>query len=281
MESFRNNNKTNNNTENSLGNSLKSLNPFSQSQKSTSETAIDDLKSSMDKSFIKKESQKPVSSIMEKMSSVKPLESVKKSLGNASEISKKSLTSVAETVSGESGTSFLKIILYIIVGVLLLAFIGFNVFSYLAEGTDFLTNITAPIVNFFTMITGNTAKTAVSNTSTGSQSIVDNLEKGTVGTIDYIQKNVKNVSDKKQNQNLDKNKNITIVSTENDDSLTDTKKNTNEPEPTRTNSLNQGYCYIGKINDTRYCAKVSGRDQCMSGDIYPSMDICVNPNLRT
>ncbi len=31
MESFRNNNKTNNNTENSLGNSLKSLNPFSQS----------------------------------------------------------------------------------------------------------------------------------------------------------------------------------------------------------------------------------------------------------
>ena len=49
MESFRNNNKTNNNTENSLGNSLKSLNPFSQSQKSTSETAIDDLKSSMDK----------------------------------------------------------------------------------------------------------------------------------------------------------------------------------------------------------------------------------------
>ncbi len=235
----------------------------------------------MDKSFIKKESQKPVSSIMEKMSSVKPLESVKKSLGNASEISKKSLTSVAETVSGESGTSFLKIILYIIVGVLLLAFIGFNVFSYLAEGTDFLTNITAPIVNFFTMITGNTAKTAVSNTSTGSQSIVDNLEKGTVGTIDYIQKNVKNVSDKKQNQNLDKNKNITIVSTENDDSLTDTKKNTNEPEPTRTNSLNQGYCYIGKINDTRYCAKVSGRDQCMSGDIYPSMDICVNPNLRT
>ena len=60
------------------------------------------------------------------MSSVKPLESVKKSLGNVSEISKKSLTSVAETVSGESGTSFLKIILYIVVGVLLLAFIVFK-----------------------------------------------------------------------------------------------------------------------------------------------------------
>ena len=278
MESFRN---ITNKKENSLGDTLKSLNPFSKSEKSTSETAIDDLKSSMNKSFIKRESIKPVSSIMEKMSSVRPVESVKKSLGKASEISKNSLTSVAENVSGESGTSFLKIILYIVVGVLLLAFIGFNVFSYLAEGTDFLTNITAPIVNFFTMITGNTAKTAVSNTSTGSQSIVDNLEKGTVGTIDYIQKNVKNISDKNQNQNLDKNKNKTIVSTENDDSLTDAKKNNNEPEPTRTNSLNQGYCYIGKINDTRYCAKVSGRDQCMSGDIYPSMDICVNPNLRT
>ena len=53
-----------------------------------------------------------------------------------------------------------------------------------------------------------------------------------------------------------------------------------EPEPVRTSSLQQGYCFIGKINDTRHCAKVNERTQCMSGDIYPTKDICINPNLR-
>ena len=158
--------------------------------------------------------------------------------------------------------------------------IGFNVFSYLADGTDLLTNITGPIIDFFAMITGNTAKTTVTNTSTGSKSIVDNLEKGTVGSIDYIQKTIKDNTNKSNNKSNNKTDNKSIVNTENNDSLSDNKNNI-EPEPTRTNSLNHGYCYIGKINDTRYCAKVSGRDQCMSGDIYPSMDICVNPNLRT
>ena len=53
-----------------------------------------------------------------------------------------------------------------------------------------------------------------------------------------------------------------------------------EPEPIRTDSLSSGYCYIGKVNDTRYCTKVDARSKCMSGDIYPTMEVCVNPNLR-
>ena len=57
-------------------------------------------------------------------------------------------------------------------------------------------------------------------------------------------------------------------------------KTDSQPEPVRTQALQQGYCFIGKINDTRHCAKVNERQQCMSGDIYPTMDICVNPNLR-
>jgi hypothetical protein len=42
-----------------------------------------------------------------------------------------------------------------------------------------------------------------------------------------------------------------------------------------------GYCYIGKINNARYCAKVSSKNNCLSGDIFPTMAVCVNPNLRT
>ena len=270
MESFNNNNKSNNKSNNNSNNSNNSntnisISPLASIKNSKLYNSATSFKNSI----------KPITSIKEQMSSFK------ESLGEASNLSMKSLSN-NENVS--SGFSFVKIIIYIIIGILLLAFIGFNIFNYLAYGTDFITTITSPFINFIAMITGDTTKTTISNTSSGSKTvldsssktgktIIDNLEKGSNTSIDYLQKNIKETASK------------SIVNPENDDNLNENKKQNNdsesEPEPIRTNSLNQGYCYVGKINDTRYCAKVSGRDQCMSGDIYPSMDICVNPNLRT
>lgn len=41
-----------------------------------------------------------------------------------------------------------------------------------------------------------------------------------------------------------------------------------------------GYCFIGQQNNQRYCAEVSEAHQCASGDIFPTTDMCINPNLR-
>ena len=41
-----------------------------------------------------------------------------------------------------------------------------------------------------------------------------------------------------------------------------------------------GYCYIGEDRGFRSCLKVGGNDTCMSGDIFPTHAICVNPRLR-
>ena len=41
-----------------------------------------------------------------------------------------------------------------------------------------------------------------------------------------------------------------------------------------------GYCYIGEDRGFRSCIKVSQDMKCMSGDIFPTMDVCVNPRLR-
>ena len=42
----------------------------------------------------------------------------------------------------------------------------------------------------------------------------------------------------------------------------------------------QGSCYIGTDRGIRSCIDVSPGDKCMSGQIFPRRDICVNPNLR-
>ena len=41
-----------------------------------------------------------------------------------------------------------------------------------------------------------------------------------------------------------------------------------------------GWCFIGEDRGFRSCAYVGANDQCMSGDIFPSKDVCMNPNLR-
>ena len=61
-----------------------------------------------------------------------------------------------------------------------------------------------------------------------------------------------------------------------------------EPEPIIDNSRVQshkasgkaGFCYIGEENGIRSCVKVTDKDVCVSGKVYSSEDICINPKLR-
>ena len=45
-------------------------------------------------------------------------------------------------------------------------------------------------------------------------------------------------------------------------------------------SSKKGWCFIGDDRGHSSCIEVGENDTCMSGDIFPSQQICVNPNLR-
>lgn len=159
--------------------------------------------------------------------------------------------------------------------ILILALFGFNIFNYLGKGTDIISNSLSFITGLFSNIIGDTSKTLINTTREGSKKVVDlagdtinkttdTLADGSTSTISALQKNLKKKS---------------VVEPENSNHLSD-KDDSSEPEPIRSVNQKQGYCYIGKINDTRYCAKVDKNSECLSGDIFPSKDICINPNLR-
>jgi len=40
------------------------------------------------------------------------------------------------------------------------------------------------------------------------------------------------------------------------------------------------WCYVGEDRGFRSCAQVGANEQCMSGDIFPTNELCINPNLR-
>ena len=45
-------------------------------------------------------------------------------------------------------------------------------------------------------------------------------------------------------------------------------------------SNSAGYCYIGQENGQRSCSEIYEGDICMSGDIFPSNELCMYPKLR-
>jgi len=52
---------------------------------------------------------------------------------------------------------------------------------------------------------------------------------------------------------------------------------------TRTQAVHakkSSYCYVGEDRGFRSCVHVSSGDKCMSGDIFPTQAVCINPNLR-
>jgi|UniRef100_A0A6C0CB89 hypothetical protein len=233
--------------------------------------------------------------------------------------------------SSSSSSLFKKVFFWIAI-ILVLAFLGFNIFAYLAYGTDIFTSLMAPFTYIIAYFTGETAKTTLKHTSQGTQAIVNEssnflqiflkfmtdlfnntlvvVTTSSTSAIDYLQSNMKkdktiNVKPEKQipeKQIPDSSGNIQETQEDNDDStllkeerkvearvpnVSDSikksilQKERTEPEPLDSDTQQNGYCYIGKINNSRYCAKVSSNNSCMSGDIFPTMAVCINPNLKT
>jgi len=239
--------------------------------------------------------------------------------------------------SSSSISSLFKKVFFWIAIILILAFLGFNIFAYLAYGTDIFTSLMAPFTYTIAYFTGETAKTTLTHTSQGTQAIVTEssnflqiflkfmtdlfnntlvlLTTTTTSTINYLQSNMKNlqsniekdkttnvkpekqviapsVNIKETSDNTDENDESTLLKEERKvearvPNVSDNikkliiQKEKTEPEPVQSDTQQNGYCYIGKINNSRYCAKVSSKNSCMSGDIFPTMAVCINPNLKT
>ena len=134
--------------------------------------------------------------------------------------------------------------------IIILSVLGLNIFNYFAQATDAV------------------GKIAVSGVSTGLDTASQTLKMSGKGT-EQIGKGVGNVLSEIGNE-LD----IHIAN-----------KTSQQPKGDDSNSSIQlpkksGYCYIGEDKGYRSCIYVGKRDTCMSGDIFPSLEVCINPKLR-
>ena len=168
--------------------------------------------------------------------------------------------------------------------IIILSFLGINIFAYLAKGTRDITNIFKPLIDIILSIFGKITGQVVNISAEGAKGLVNT----TAGVVDSGLTAVQDVAtgtpikntfpqpDVAQSNSLNRALNTTAQ----------TGPNTNEYEADESSSNIQngapkaGWCYIGEDRGFRSCAKVGVTDKCMSGDIFPSHEICVNPSLR-
>ena len=129
-----------------------------------------------------------------------------------------------------------------------------------------------------------TAQSTVDVTAKGTKSAVDIAAGAATSGIDVLQQtidqkgNQDQVQDQTQAQMQDMSSNAGLQR-----ALSHAKKQPPQPDDatSRTQRTGKsGYCYIGEDRGFRSCVKVGEEDTCMSGDIFPTHAICVNPRLR-
>jgi hypothetical protein len=151
-----------------------------------------------------------------------------------------------------------RIWLKVIVVIVLLGIVGINVFLYLGFSFKTIYGLFDKLVNY-----------------------IKNLISGG--------KSTPKPKPKPKTKDLDK----TPSESKGDNTMKDLENEIEEPLPVKKNNVKpdedpssihssgkSGFCNVGSWKGIRSCVKVKSANECVSGDIFPTKDICVNPNLR-
>jgi hypothetical protein len=186
---------------------------------------------------------------------------------------------------------------------IILSFLGVNIFVYLAKGTEYTEKILDRITNWISGIMGtpvrDTAKQTINVSATGTKAGINTVANTATQAVDIATKpfqtsntntNVKestaytsqsnqpvqnpsiNIEDQDQVSNSLNNALNNATSVQADDSYSSVQRN--------KSSNKSGWCFIGEEEGIRSCVEVGVNDTCMSGDIFPTNAVCINPNLR-
>jgi hypothetical protein len=175
--------------------------------------------------------------------------------------------------------------------ILILAFLGFNIFAYLAEGTQTVTNIFGPLINKLFGTTVAITGQAVDISAEGAKAVVGGtasvIESGLTAVQDVTPNGATAPSSVKgqpiNQQQVDIMQQSTLnraLNTAQSQQPQQQDYQANEASSSINSTGKAGWCYIGDDRGFRSCAQVGVNDTCMSGDIFPSQEICMNPNLR-
>jgi len=188
---------------------------------------------------------------------------------------------------------------------LIFGIIGFTIYYIYSNAMNFLSSFTDLFKNIQPILssTANILGTTTSKTTTTSDS-KDSQSSDSTDKINSLTKSTHLDTSKSNDRSLETSlkapdtkhtthaSNSDIDDDDNGDNGDDSDDGTDDPSTKTINTDNltpsnnnhetgfEGYCFIGTDNGIRACAPVGKNNKCMSGEIFPSLQICMDPKLR-
>lgn len=186
-------------------------------------------------------------------------------------------TTVPNVISISSPYELKNIVIGILVTLLSLSFLGINLLDTLSSIVKYLGGIFGPLfARMLTAIlntTGYTLNASADIVADTSKAGID-IAEGTVQSLGDILIGVGKGGDveREVSKEIDRSRDVP-----------------EDPDPDSSsapiqNSVSKGkasWCLIGDYNNKRGCVSVNDSAKCMSGEIFPSQEMCLNPNLIT
>jgi len=181
-----------------------------------------------------------------------------------------------------NSTSFLSknMLIIVLVVLLILSFLGINLLNIFGDFVQTIINIFGPLFSQILSVFGYTTGSIINK----SADIVSDTAKFGIdvaeGSIQSVGNLLKNASEK----NVDPNSRNQL-----DITLNDSKYRLAKSEPDNSTSPIQkpitsnkvGWCLVGEYEGKRGCIEVSDQNKCLSGQIFPDEQMCLNPTLTS
>lgn len=174
-----------------------------------------------------------------------------------------------DSTGGFSNKTIIIILCIFIFLVLLNPSIG-NIFRNIAA---IAYNLIMKILSLFGYVTGSAINVTADVTSDVARAGVDIAEE----TLHSVGNILTGTPGQQQLPDLDKKLNTSTIGQQN--AQIPSPDTTENPIQNQISQEKSSWCLVGEYKGRRGCIEVSEHDKCMSGQVYPSQKMCLNPTL--
>jgi hypothetical protein len=169
-------------------------------------------------------------------------------------------------------------LIVVLILLLILSVLGINIFNLFGSILDSANGIVGPFISQFFGLVGNVAGSTINT----SADLVAGVTKTGINVADGAAHSIGNILKNKSNPGVYGPAEIDVTINDNrvpNSFRTPDADSSESPIQNSISSGKAGWCLVGEYENRRGCIQVSDADKCMSGQVFPSQQLCLNPTM--
>jgi hypothetical protein len=185
---------------------------------------------------------------------------------------------VSVSENSESIFNSKNFLIFFLLFILSLSLLGINFFDFVGNVFDKVMEVLKPVLSQSVSIFNSSAGTLINTSADAIQDVAQvtgDVAAGSLHSVgDLLIKSSNDINKHTPYKPLD------IAVNTSPPPKTEEPKPNATTSPIQTASSNKGsWCLVGDFKDQRGCVEMREHDKCMSGQVYPSQSLCLNPTL--